>query len=109
MNDEHIHHGTAEANQHEHTGHHADGHAGHDAHGAHAGHAGHDAHAGHAGHGDHAGQFRRLFWIMLVLAVPVVGFNDMFSSATSCPKRHGSGGSHQSLGRSSTSGAVGRS
>ncbi len=79
MNDEHIHHGTAEANQHEHTGHHADGHAGHDAHGAHAGHAGHDAHAGHAGHGDHAGQFRRLFWIMLVLAVPVVGFNDMFA------------------------------
>lgn len=25
------------------------------------------------------GQFRRLFWIMLVLAVPVVGFNDMFA------------------------------
>ena len=28
--------------------------------------------SGHAGHGDHVGQFRRLFWIMLVLAVPVV-------------------------------------
>ncbi len=30
-------------------------------------------------HGDHVGQFRRLFWITLVLAVPVVGFNDMFA------------------------------
>ncbi len=37
--------------------------------------------AGHAGHGggDHAAQFRRLFWIMLVVAIPVVGFNDMFA------------------------------
>ncbi|WP_297602109.1 heavy metal translocating P-type ATPase [Microcella sp.] len=42
-------------------------------HGAHAGHA------GHAGHGDHVGQFRRLFWIMLVLAVPVVGLSSMFA------------------------------
>ncbi|GAA1454815.1 heavy metal translocating P-type ATPase [Nesterenkonia lacusekhoensis] len=25
------------------------------------------------------GQFRRLFWIMLVLAIPVVGFNEMFA------------------------------
>lgn len=42
---------------------------------------GHDHHAeGHGGgHSDHVGQFRRLFWIMLVLAVPVVGFNDMFA------------------------------
>ena len=44
----------------------------------HVGHGGH-GHAGHGGHGDHVGQFRRLFWIMLVLAVPVVGFNDMFA------------------------------
>jgi Cu2+-exporting ATPase len=41
---------------------------------------GHDAgHSGHAGHGDHVGQFRRLFWIMLVVAVPVVGFSHMFA------------------------------
>ncbi|GAA1115474.1 heavy metal translocating P-type ATPase [Nocardiopsis exhalans] len=33
----------------------------------------------HAGHGDHVGQFRRLFWIMLALALPVVGFNEMFA------------------------------
>src|SRR5699024_2428454 len=39
----------------------------------------HGEHRGHGGHGDHVGQFRRLFWIMLVLAVPVVGFNDMFA------------------------------
>src|SRR5665647_1684680 len=36
-------------------------------------------HQGHAGHDDHAGQFRRLFWLMLVLAVPVVGLSDMFA------------------------------
>ena len=42
-------------------------------------HAGHDAHAGHHGHGDHVAQFRRMFWIMLVLAVPVVGLSPMFA------------------------------
>ena len=36
-------------------------------------------HQGHAGHDDHARQFRRLFWLMLVLAVPVVGLSDMFA------------------------------
>ena len=34
---------------------------------------------GHEGHGDHVGQFRRLFWIMLVIAIPVVGSSRMFS------------------------------
>lgn len=42
-------------------------------------HAGHEGHAGHAGHADHVGQFRRLFWIMLVIAVPVVGFSHTFA------------------------------
>ncbi|OMH32503.1 copper-translocating P-type ATPase [Tersicoccus sp. Bi-70] len=46
-------------------------HGGHESHGA--------GHEGHAGHGDHVAQFRRLFWIMLVLAVPVVAFNEMFA------------------------------
>jgi Cu2+-exporting ATPase len=61
------------------------GHAGTDAyhHTDHAGqqadHSGHDAHAVHGGHGDHVGQFRRLFWIMLGLAVPVIGFSGMFA------------------------------
>ena len=54
-----------------HGDHHTD--AGHDTTTGHAGHA------GHGGHGDHVGQFRRLFWIMLVLAVPVVAFSGMFS------------------------------
>ena len=36
-------------------------------------------HSSHAGHGDHVGQFRRLFWTMLVVAVPVVFFSDMFA------------------------------
>jgi Cu2+-exporting ATPase len=43
--------------------------------GQHAGHGG----TGHAGHGDHVDQFRRLFWINLGLAVPVVAFSDMFA------------------------------
>ncbi|MFT0848172.1 heavy metal translocating P-type ATPase [Actinomycetaceae bacterium L2_0104] len=37
------------------------------------------SHSGHGGHGDHVAQFRRLFWIMLVLAIPVVAFNTMFA------------------------------
>lgn len=54
-------------------------HAEHDNHESHAGHSGHGGHGGHAGHGDHVAQFRRLFWIMLVLAIPVVGFNETFA------------------------------
>ncbi|WP_285465255.1 copper-translocating P-type ATPase [Agromyces sp. NBRC 114283] len=52
-------------------------HAGHDM----SGHAGHDmtGHGGHGGHGDHVGQFRRLFWIMLVIAVPTVVLSPMFA------------------------------
>ena len=57
-------------------------HAGHGDHGDHAGHgghAGHGDHAGHGGHGDHVAQFRRLFWVMLVLAVPTVALSGMFA------------------------------
>lgn len=58
----------------------------HDAHAGHDGHGGHDGHAGHhAGHGDHVGQFRRLFWIMLALAVPVVAFSPMFAHLLGYP------------------------
>ncbi|WP_010148929.1 heavy metal translocating P-type ATPase [Serinicoccus profundi] len=39
----------------------------------------HAEHAGHGGHGDHVAQFRRLFWIMLVLAVPTVLTSGMFA------------------------------
>ncbi len=69
---------------------HADAHdGGHDEsaplHGQHSGNADHGENrgnggdGGHAGHSDHVGQFRRLFWIMLALAVPVVGFSDMLA------------------------------
>ncbi|WP_295105227.1 heavy metal translocating P-type ATPase, partial [uncultured Microbacterium sp.] len=54
-------------------------------HGAPPEHAGHTSHGGHGGHGDHVGQFRRLFWIMLVLAAPVVGFSMMFSMLLGYP------------------------
>ena len=58
-----------------------DGHDGHDHgdHGGHDMHAGHGSHHGHGGHGAHVAQFRRLFWIMLVVAVPVVGLSPMFA------------------------------
>ncbi len=39
----------------------------------------HAGHEGHGGHGDHVAQFRDLFWVMLVLAVPVVGMSGMFA------------------------------
>ncbi|NKY19061.1 heavy metal translocating P-type ATPase [Tsukamurella spumae] len=69
---------------HDMSGHDMSGHdmAGHDM----AGHAGHDMaampgmnHGGHGGHGDHVAQFRRLFWIMLALAVPTVALSSMFA------------------------------
>lgn len=87
QHDEHTHHtghenhGGAPTAQHDHAA------MSHD-HGApqeHAGHSGHEGHARHAGHGDHVGQFRRLFWIMLILAVPVVGFSMMFSMLLGYP------------------------
>ena len=53
--------------------------ADHEPHADHAGHAGHADHAGHAGHAGHVARFRRLFWIMLVLAVPVAGLSTMFA------------------------------
>src|SRR5699024_6636472 len=42
-------------------------------------HEEHSAHQGHGGHGDHVAQFRRLFWIMLALAVPTVALSPMFA------------------------------
>ncbi|HET9540583.1 MAG TPA: heavy metal translocating P-type ATPase [Candidatus Limnocylindria bacterium] len=45
-------------------------------HADHGGQGAHDAHAGHGGHGDHAGHdpdaFRRQFWVVLALTIPVV-------------------------------------
>jgi len=60
-----------------HETHRSDEHAG--AHGG--GHGAHGGHGGHSGgHGDHTEQFRRLFWIMLVIAVPVVVCSPMFAT-----------------------------
>ncbi|MEV7633007.1 copper-translocating P-type ATPase [Microbacterium sp. NPDC089318] len=42
-------------------------------------HAGHEGPGGHGGHGDHVGQFRRLFWINLLIAIPVVATSSMFA------------------------------
>lgn len=47
---------------------------------SHSDHAGHGQHGGHAGHGgDHVAMFRRLFWLMLALAVPTVLLSNMFA------------------------------
>ena len=59
-----------------HSGHEHHERTGHEGHGGHAGHMGH---CGHGGHGDHVAQFRRLFWVNLELAVPVVAFSPMFA------------------------------
>ena len=51
----------------------------HDDHHAPMAHAHHGPET-HVGHGsDHVGQFRRLFWINLLLAIPVIGFSSMFA------------------------------
>ena len=45
----------------------------------------HDGMTHSGGHGDHVRQFRRLFWIMLVVAVPVVAFSHMFAMILGYP------------------------
>jgi len=45
----------------------------------------HSGHGGHGGHGDHVRQFRQRFWLMLLLAVPVVGLNQMFADLLGYP------------------------
>ena len=47
-------------------------------HSQHQMHVDHEEH-GHGGHGDHVAQFRRLFWTMLVLAVPTVALSGMLA------------------------------
>ena len=69
----HTDHGAMQHSDHDHSGHAEHEHTGHE------GHAGHD-HSAHGGHGGHAAHFRRLFWIMLVVALPVVAFSPMFAS-----------------------------
>jgi len=56
-------------------------HAGEQGGGTHPEHDEHMSHAGmdHTGHGDHVARFRRLFWIDLIIAVPVVAFSPMFA------------------------------
>ena len=51
----------------------------------HAAHQGHEGHGGHGDHGDHVAQFRRLFWIMVVLAIPTVALSSMFAMILGYP------------------------
>src|SRR5699024_3526721 len=56
-------------------------HGGHEDRSGHEDHSGHEGHAaghgGHSGHGDHVAQFRQLFWVNLIIAIPVVAFSPM--------------------------------
>ncbi|MBO0981494.1 heavy metal translocating P-type ATPase [Microbacterium sp. SD291] len=75
----------------DHSAHHASsGHSAHDnagnaspaEHGEHGDHSANGAsgdHSAHAGHANHTDRFRRLFWIMLGIAVPVVVTSPMFA------------------------------
>lgn len=79
--DDHVSHDQAEhgSSGHDQTEHDHSEHDHHDHHGArHGGHA--HGHHGHGDHGDHVAEFRRLFWIMLVLGIPVVALSPMFAS-----------------------------
>ncbi len=71
-----THHDDHEAAAHDH-------HGGYDHAAMHEHHMSHDQHAGHShaghGHGDHVAQFRRLFWINLLIGIPVVLFSPMFA------------------------------
>src|SRR6185312_1408337 len=44
-----------------------------------AGHCGGGGHGGPGDHSDHVAQYRRLFWLMLLLAVPTVAVSGMFA------------------------------
>ena len=58
-----------DTDEHTHSGHHAGG----------MDHMGQMDHMGHGGHGDHVAMFRRLFWIMVLLANPTVLCSNMFA------------------------------
>jgi P-type Cu2+ transporter len=51
----------------------------HTGHEAHAEHENRSGHSGHSGHANHVAQFRRLFWIMLAISIPVVVFSEAFA------------------------------
>src|SRR5699024_1947407 len=59
-------------------------HADHSEHSGHEEHSGHAGHSGHGGHAHHVAQFRRLFWIMLIIAVPVVDLSPPFGPLLGC-------------------------
>ena len=48
-------------------------------HDQHADHSDHPEHSNHMDHSGHVQKFRKLFWIMLIIAAPVIAFSEMFS------------------------------
>jgi Cu2+-exporting ATPase len=64
---------------------HPEGHGGHHGEHAHGQHAQGQHGQGQHNHTDHVARFRRLFWVMLILAVPTVLFSGMFSMLLGYP------------------------
>ncbi len=74
----HDEHALAKSHNGVHTDH--DGHGEHAAHDSDPHHDNHADHGGHAGHGaDHVAVFQKLFWINLIIAIPVIAFSTMFA------------------------------
>jgi len=78
-NHTHEHHQGHEHSGDKHKGHHAghEEHAGHEMHGEHKGHEGHKGHDHGSHHAHMVADFRRRFWVSLVLTVPVLGLAPM--------------------------------
>ncbi len=72
-------HGSQTAEQAMHSGHHHDErhdqHTEHTQHDSHQDHADHEDHAGHQDHAGHEEMFRKRFWVVLVLSIPVLIFS----------------------------------
>ncbi|SDI91350.1 copper-translocating P-type ATPase [Natribacillus halophilus] len=71
---EHDHHAHHDESHHEHHEHH--GHDDHAHHGGHGGHSGH-GHHGHGDHGDMMADFKKRFFVTVILAIPIVILSDM--------------------------------
>ncbi|SDJ15517.1 copper-translocating P-type ATPase [Natribacillus halophilus] len=69
--DHHEHHGHDHHNHHEHHDH-----DDHDDHGGHGGHSGH-GHHGHGDHGDMMADFKKRFFVTIILAIPIIILSDM--------------------------------
>jgi Cu2+-exporting ATPase len=72
----HNHHDHEHDNHEQHHSHHHEHHLGHDHHGSHGGH-GHHGHHGHHDHGDMVEDFKKRFFISLIITIPILALSPM--------------------------------